>query len=266
MPEDQYPYVQSPLHVVGTDGSAPIRLSVTASQPAWSPDGKSLAFLKFYGDRVTFNSINPDGSGLREIAGIEMAAHSWVQGGRLYWSPDGSEIGYGSHPIIVAKVDGEDVQVFEEFQHTYFFAATWSPDGSRVAVRVEHSKNAPEPDRGVVLFSMLPNGSDKRVLLQNPTGPEGLAPGESKPWEPVGGWGPRSEALADQPGEPLLALSPKAMEPCTAMEEYTASCQERDVGDVNLFDAGWGGAGYDVDLDIPSVEEILEKGMMHHCG
>ena len=264
VPADPYPYVQSALYVVGTDGSDPIRLSVTVSQPAWSPDGKSLAFLKFDDGRVTINTINPDGSGLREIAGIEPDAYSWFQGGRLYWSPDGSEIRYGGRPIIVAKAEGEDVQVFEEFQHIKSFAAAWSPEGSRVAVRVGRTENAPVRDRRVVLFSMLPNGSDKRVLIQNTMGPEGLVAGEGVQWEPVGGWGPRSEALPDQPGEPLLAFGPKAVEPCTSMEESTASCQERDVGDVNMFDAGWGGAGYDVDLDIPSVEEILEKGMMRH--
>ncbi len=259
------------LETVAVDGSDQIRLTENGSDevdPVWSPDGSLIAFLsdrlpheddidEYYRYGFKLYTMAADGSDVRSLApGVSAMA-----GVPPVWSPDGSEIRYGGYPVFSANADGSAVQLFGgRFQPTAL-AAAWSPNSSRVAVSVAHTVNAPDSDREVVLFSMERDGSDKRILLRAIQGEDELQSGEGRPWEPAGGWGPRSEALADQPGEPLLALSPKAMEPCTAMEEYTASCQERDVGDVNLFDAGRGGAGYDVDLDIPSVEEILEKGM-----
>ena len=54
--------------------------------PAWSPDGRQIAFLRESGDRWVLYLISPLGGGERKVAE--------VGGGPLSWSPDGKNIAY----------------------------------------------------------------------------------------------------------------------------------------------------------------------------
>jgi Tol biopolymer transport system component len=59
------------LFVLNLDeaGSAPVTLTSMAAQPAWSPDGKQIAFVSMSGDDGyhALHVINADGSGLRVV-------------------------------------------------------------------------------------------------------------------------------------------------------------------------------------------------------
>lgn len=73
------------IYLANDDGSNVTRLIATSvnSYPAWSPDGRRLAFVR-QPEGIYF--VNVDGSGLRRI---------WSRGptwGPVDWSPDGSKL------------------------------------------------------------------------------------------------------------------------------------------------------------------------------
>ena len=129
-----------PLFVADADGSDP-REVVQQTQsdyslPAWSPDGKRIAFV-----RSDLSSCRPgatkcatweiwtarvDGSGERKLTddGIDPV-----------WSPDGRRIAYGGS---IFNAEAEDVRVMtSEGSRTRTLAPgsrpEWSPDGRRIA-------------------------------------------------------------------------------------------------------------------------------------
>ena len=94
---------------MNADGSNPRQLARNAawSNPAWSPDGRRIAFRRF--DRQIGSAgpsglyvVNADGSGLRRLA-----RHA---GGRvLAWSPDGRTIAFlHNSEVYIVKADGSD--------------------------------------------------------------------------------------------------------------------------------------------------------------
>jgi Tol biopolymer transport system component len=58
--------------------------------PAWSPDGKRLAFSRSAGDFAQIVVINADGSGLASLTADSFTSRSPT------WSPDGRRIAYVS--------------------------------------------------------------------------------------------------------------------------------------------------------------------------
>jgi Tol biopolymer transport system component len=134
------------IYVANEDGSNVTRLvaaSVALTYPAWSPDGRRLAFARQL-DGVYV--INVDGSGLRKI---------WSRGTTSYpsypvdWSPDGSKIAFmdccGTDTgIFVIDSNGSDVTrlIGHEFagpgckdvmDTCGVYSPTWSPDGQQIA-------------------------------------------------------------------------------------------------------------------------------------
>ena len=84
----------------------------------------------------------------------------------LLWAPNGSHILFMSHVIedssspnvYVVNPDGSGILKIAEGRGT---AASWSPDGSRIAVYRETTF-----DSNVVLYLVAPDGSDKRILVR----------------------------------------------------------------------------------------------------
>jgi TolB protein len=100
------------LWVINADGSNPRRVARNAasSEPAWSPDGRRIAFRRF--DPLAENSdlyvVNADGSGLRRLtrhaASVAGRAHlaQWFA-----WSPDGRTIAFlREGEVYIVKADG----------------------------------------------------------------------------------------------------------------------------------------------------------------
>ena len=116
---------------------------------------------------LSLYTINSDGTELDKITKVENRIGGSIA--VLEWSPDDSQFlfswsGYqGSNgryhtsigSIYVVNVDGTNLQ---EISSGTF--ASWSPNGSRIAV-VQPDQNGP-PE---VLITMDPNGADTRVLV-----------------------------------------------------------------------------------------------------
>jgi len=105
------------IYVADADGSNPhaLTLSTKDTAPAWSPDGKHIAFQR--GDAIVV--VNADGSNERVIA----SATSWPYLSTPLWSPDSKLIAFTRHPtsvvgnrpftssIVVARADGGSERV-----------------------------------------------------------------------------------------------------------------------------------------------------------
>ena len=107
------------LWVINADGSNPRRVARNAawSDPAWSPDGRRIAFRRFDGQfdgqmgsagNSDLYVVNADGSGLRRLtrhaANVRPRAHlvRWFA-----WSPDGRTIAFlREREVYIVKADG----------------------------------------------------------------------------------------------------------------------------------------------------------------
>ena len=115
------------MHSDGT-GLTPLVAEAGARNPAWSPDGASIAYF----DGRGVNVINADGSGRRFVT----AAKAWGGwAGWLTWSPDGTQIAFTSYTgdksdLYVVDTDGSGRrQLTNGEPGTSVEHLGWAPDG-----------------------------------------------------------------------------------------------------------------------------------------
>jgi Tol biopolymer transport system component len=123
---------ESGIYAINADGSGLRKLVENARDPAWSPDGRVLAFLRDVPDDEDYSTRLE----VREVGG---GGQSRPVGSHPYccsafsWSPDGKQIAYeafGRGGIYVTNVDGSGERLVT--LETAFNPA-WSPDGSKIA-------------------------------------------------------------------------------------------------------------------------------------
>ena len=171
----------SDLFSVGRGGSGPDRLDILLpkrlgrilSPVAWSSDSQRAAYVAYADDRLKVYTFNLDGSGLREI--VDLEPHPVGIGEvEVSWSPDGSQLVFSnvlsSQPSMTVRegagnlnfvnADGSDLRTSSQTPGDGRTRASWSPDGSRIAVV---TYNADGSD--AVLYTMAPDRSDVRVLV-----------------------------------------------------------------------------------------------------
>ena len=154
------------VHTIRPDGSGLIELGDAASSPAWSPDGRRIAFVREEGDETRgLYTMDPDGGDQRLLWSFDRNHRLWYN--NLSWSPDGSEILYGVSyapflvPVVVVGVDGSGPRPLAESTSTRGAGgAAWSPDGSRIAFHLISDNS------DVVLYTTARDGSDERVLVR----------------------------------------------------------------------------------------------------
>jgi Tol biopolymer transport system component len=98
------------IWTANVDGSGERRLTrgVDAFQPAWSPDGRRIAYLRFVGYKALMDVwvMNADGSGKRKLQRIEPPlSHDLGTEGQVLarWSPDGKAILIGGSKFTKDK-------------------------------------------------------------------------------------------------------------------------------------------------------------------
>ncbi len=159
--------------------------------PAWSPDGKKVAFVSERDGNDEVYIVNADGTGATRLTN-----HRSFDG-LPSWSPDGTQILWEAtrnyrRGIWVMNADGSDQRQLAPGNGTSFYPA-WSPDGERIA------------------FSSNRDGSwDIYVINADGTGLARLTSDVASDWAPV--WsadGQQIGFLSNRSGNPeFCVMSP----------------------------------------------------------
>lgn len=142
-------FVATRTRVVVYDAQGgPQRTIAEGISPAWSPDGRSIAYVTT-GDGI--HLVAPDGTNDRRVAA----------GDRPEWSPDSSRLAYDRQgSIFIASADGSAERLLTAGER-----ASWSPDATWVGVLREGSA-----------YLVRPDGSEERRI----------GAGEPIQWSPSG--------------------------------------------------------------------------------
>ena len=141
------------LAVVNTDGSERREIGDTtkgAAQPAWSPDGRLIAFTMLGGSaHAALSGVGVDGSGLRTLAQFDTAdgAPIWSS-----WSPDGGTIAVQAgkynpkqieestaHIWIVDAASGRATKLGPHVARYLDETPAWMPDGRHLVFQSNRS-------------------------------------------------------------------------------------------------------------------------------
>ncbi|MCS7006303.1 MAG: hypothetical protein RMM28_00820 [Thermoleophilia bacterium] len=156
------------LFAMDADGSRETRLTPAPSsdeprslyfqiEPAWSPDGRWIAFASRRGASFDLYAMRADGTGTRRLTATR------ENDGHPAWSPDGSQIVFqrGDPPrLFLMDADGSRQRRLTNDLASEAQPA-WSPDGAWIAyVRRTPGTEIRE------LWLMRPNGSARRRLTR----------------------------------------------------------------------------------------------------
>ena len=152
------------LAVVGLAGQTPRRLThhrAFDNYPAWSPDGRRIAFVsgRFRTSvgapsRARLHTLAADGADVRHLAdgltGVALQAPAWSPDGRAIAVAAGSwKSGVGDHALYLVDADsGAFVRLAETVS-----GGAWSPDGMRLAFA------QPEGTQ-VAIYTIAADGTD----------------------------------------------------------------------------------------------------------
>ena len=158
------------LYVVRSDGSGLRNLTSKlaagggpgagpASDPAWSPDGRKLAFVRLNASLGSpIYVVKADGSGLRNLTPKPVGAYAAPA-----WSPDGRKIAFvsdrdGNSEVYVMNANGSGQRNLTR-NPAYDADPAWSPDGRKIAF-------VSNRDGSYGVYVMNADGSGQRRLAQ----------------------------------------------------------------------------------------------------
>jgi TolB protein len=169
------------LRQLTRNGVRPDGTTIADVLPAWSPDGRRIAFTSNRGGQLDVYLVNADGSGLMRLTRARRAIDVAPA-----WSPDGTRIAFASDragvnnlEIYVMKVDrsGLTRPTFTGGDHDVLGddnLPDWSPDGTRIVF-------ASTRDQNEEIYVMNADGSGQTRLTAT------LGADESRPaWSPDG--------------------------------------------------------------------------------
>jgi Tol biopolymer transport system component len=129
------------IYTIPIEGGEPIKITKSPGQdrfPCWSPDGKSIAFIRYSDppkDKTFIMNIcmvPAEGGEVRQIT----SESDKVLWSCIDWSPDGKSIAYFSkdNNIKVIPAEGGEPRVIVHVDELSNFAElAWSPDGKKLA-------------------------------------------------------------------------------------------------------------------------------------
>ena len=156
------------IFLMNVDGSGLKRLTTMtamrlgALRPAWSPDGKRLAFQTFVQPDIYV--INADGTGLVNLTNRPGS------NGSPTWSPDGRRIAFvrnqeGRGALHVMNADGSNpvllsAETSVKSAGGWWLSPAWSPDGRRIAFVSDRDGNRE-------IYTIRANGTELVKLTDN---------------------------------------------------------------------------------------------------
>jgi Tol biopolymer transport system component len=163
------------LMVVDAEGRGPARRLGRGWTPAWSPDGRTIAFADDIGPSAqTLFVMNADG-GLRRRIPIAAGGERNVSNNVPAWSPDGTQLAFTRSVIgprtrtgwtvdvYVVNRDGKNLRRVTTSGTA--FAPTWSPDGRRIAYMGVAGSLVGSSDTSHRLHVVNADGTGDRTLL-----------------------------------------------------------------------------------------------------
>jgi serine/threonine protein kinase/Tol biopolymer transport system component len=130
-------YNESSLYVINADGTGLKQLTPAPGsdfEPAWSPDGKTIAFTSVRGGFRQIYTLDVETQAVTLLTNTTDS----IESSQPYWSPDGTKIVYmakrvGAYQIWAMNADGQEaVQLVRSGQDLWDYSPAWSPDGRTI--------------------------------------------------------------------------------------------------------------------------------------
>jgi TolB protein len=118
------------IFLMNADGSNAVNLTRSKAEntfPAWSADGKRIAFTSDRDGRLQIYVMDADGNNVRRLTDNQSTDRAPA------WSPDGKKIAFcREQEVYVMDADGSNPMNLTD-NPSFNGDPTWSPDGKRVA-------------------------------------------------------------------------------------------------------------------------------------